>query len=222
MTPDRGIVRQLQQIEKTLTVVWDTGNERWAIYHDLPPDLGRLDELVAKMSRELRLTYLEAGHVIDPEQAGRLCLQAVKNAALVCYVTEDNGDYRPLDGRIVDKFRRMDSLRRNCGVKDWTELLAARRYAAEQAELLGREDFWEYQSRDAVLQRVLSDVLWGVPVARSVYLKRPEDEEIPEEMPPDDDDENGDEEAKHLPPTDEEAASEGTEKGPGLTTDPPS
>lgn len=217
MIPDRTIVRQLQKIEPKLTIVWDASNERWAIYHDLPEGLGRLDALVARMSQELRLTYLEAGHVLDAEQAGRLCLQAVKNAALVCYVTEDNGDYRPLDGRIVEKFRRMDSLRRNCGVKDWQQLLAARRYAAERADALQKEDFYEYQSRDAVLQRVLSDVLWGVPVTRSVYMKRPEDEDLP----PDNGEDEENEEGKHLPPADEEKAHEGTEAGPGLTTDPP-
>src|SRR5262245_63894967 len=103
MIPDRSIVKQLQKIEPKLTVIWDGANECWAIYHDLPEGLGRLDELVARMSTELRLTYLEAGYPIDPEQAGRLCLQAVKDAALVCYVTEEDGSYRPLDGRIVEK-----------------------------------------------------------------------------------------------------------------------
>lgn len=171
MIPDRGIVRQLRQIEKNLTVIWDQGNERWAIYHDLPENLGRLDELVAKMSLELRLTYLEQGQVVDPEQAGRLCLQAIKNAALVCYVTEENGDYRPLDGRIVEKFQRMDYLRRNLEIKDWRELLAARRYAAERSAELEKEDFYQYQSKDAVMQRVLSDVLWGTHVTRSVFVE---------------------------------------------------
>jgi hypothetical protein len=176
MIPDRSIVRQLQAIEKDLTVIWDHGNERWAIYHNLPHNLGRLDELVDKMSRELRLTYLEQGIVVDPEQAGRLCLQAVKHAALVCYVTEENGDYRPLDGRIVEKFRRMDYLRQNLEIKDWRELLAARRYAAERSQELEKEDFYQYQSKDAVLQRVLSDVLWGTHVTRSVIVEGGSDE----------------------------------------------
>jgi len=216
MIPDRTIVRQLHQIEPRLTVVWDESNERWAIYHNLPEGLGRLDQLVARMSTELRLTYLEGGYVIEPEQAGRLCLQAIKNAALVCYVTEDDGSYRPLDGRIVEKFQRMDFLRRNCGIKDWSEMLAARRYAAERAEALEKEDFYTYQSRDAVLQRVLSDVLWGVPVTRSIYLKRPEDEPLP----PDDDEGEGDEESRHLPPK-EDHQHEEPETGSGLPTDPP-
>jgi hypothetical protein len=218
MTPDRTIVRALKRIDRKLSVQWDEGHECWAIYHDLPEGLGRVDELVEKMATELQLTYLEQGYVVPREEAGRNCLVAVKRAALVCYVVNDDGSFRPLDGRIVEKLRRMDHLRQNCGLRDWRELLAAGRYAQERAAELAREDFYAYQNRDAVLQRVLSDVLWEIPVTRSVYMKRPEDEGSDEPLLPENGDEEEDEEKKHLPP--EEQPNEKAEKDPGLSTHP--
>lgn len=205
MTPDRTIVRALRRINPQLSLEWDTEHECWAVYHDLPHGLGRVDELVEKMATELQLTYLEQGYHVPREEAGRNCLAAVKRAALVCYVVNDDGSFRPLDGRLVEKLQRMDHLRRNCGIRDWQEMLEARRYAADRAAALQREDFYTYQSRDAVLKRVLSDVLWEIPVTRSVQMKRPEDEE-----------------EEHLPPDDEEQEKEPDEEpkaGPDLPPD---
>jgi len=218
MTPDRTIVRALRRIDPKLSIQWDTDHECWAVYHDLPEGLGRIDALVDKMATDLQLTYLEQGYIVPREDAGRNCLAAVKRAALVCYVVNDDGSFRPLDGRLVEKFQRMDHLRRNCSIRDWSELLAARRYAQDQAAALEREDFYAYQNRDAVLQRVLSDVLWDIPVTRSVYMKRPEDEGSGELPPENGEDEDEDEEKKHRQPEDHQH--EEPEKGSGLATDP--
>jgi hypothetical protein len=111
----------------------------------------------------------------------------------------------------------MEYLRQNCGLRDWREMLALRRYAQERAAELAREDFYAYQNRDAVLQRVLSDVLWGIPVTRSVHMKRPEDEGGGE-LPPENGEDEEEEQKKRAP----EEPNEKAETDPGLSTDPTS
>jgi len=173
--PDRGVVRALREIDKDLSVSFDPNAGtppvgRWIIWYklDLP---GRVDETVDRLAREVQLRAAEEGRTLDLADCQADAWEAIQKSRLVCFVTNEDGSYRPLDGRIVEKVKKMDYLRRHCGVEDWKTMLNARAAAAEAVRQKDHESMYDSIRRDRVLQRVLSDVLWGLKPTRSVCLQ---------------------------------------------------
>jgi hypothetical protein len=168
-TPDRAIVQALQRIDKDLSVSWSDPPGRWAIWYALQVD-GNFDESVGRLARELQLDAARCGYTFDLSECAHTAAEAVKVRSLVCYVTDDDGGYRSLDGRIVQKLERMDFYRRNCGVKDWKSMMEARADALRQSRRTAEGDIWDTIRRDRVFARHASDILWGVRPVRSIIV----------------------------------------------------
>lgn len=171
--PDRSIVAQIQAICPELSVDWvdlPNGEGRWAVFHDLQVE-GRYEESVERVARALQTTMQENGHMVDLHDCEYQARQAVHDAKIVFYVTEDDGSFRNLDGRDIEKLQRMDYYRRNFDILDWKTLMSAKGHSLKTARDREMEDTWDCIRRDKVLASVVSDILWGVPPTRSIYVK---------------------------------------------------
>lgn len=171
--PDRVIVARLQAIDKDLSVAWvpDVGTDpvgRWAVYHDLQVE--NAEKAATMLADELQRTYREGGYVLSREECEARAWQQVQDQKLVCYVSGDKGEFRPLDERIVEKFQRMDHYRRNCGLKDWRMMLESMAYIRQRQREKESADIWDYIRRDKTFARMASDHLWGLDPARSVIV----------------------------------------------------
>lgn len=170
--PDRSIVAALKRIDNGLSVAFVDPPGRWGVYHDLQLD-GNPEAEIDRLAQELQLDGMRMGYMLAKGD----CAQTAKNALvarkLVCYVADDEGGYRALDNRIVQKLERMDYLRRNCGLRDWRQMLDARADALRRSRETAQGDVWQCIQRDRVFASQVSDILWGVRPTRSVIV--PED-----------------------------------------------
>lgn len=188
-TPDRAIVAQVQAIEPTLSIAWveTARGGRWGVFHDLQvPD--NFDETVDLVARQLQQAASEGGHTLDLTDCAYTAAQAIRDGKLVCYVTEDDGSFAPLDGRIVHKLQRMNWNRLNLGLKDWREMMRARQDHLRDARFREQNDVWDCIRKDPVFQAQVSDILWGLKPMRSVYVKgvpHANDRQRPSEAVPD-------------------------------------
>lgn len=168
---DKAIVAALKRIEPKLSVHWVETPQggRWSVWYDVPYH-GDIWRTAREHGRELQQTFLEMGYIVDSETCEQKAYEALKMHQLQCYVTEDDGSYRPLDGRIVEKFQRMDSYRQNLGISDWQQILNARADALKQTIMKDRLDVWEQIRKDKIFQSQASDILHGLKPMRSVYI----------------------------------------------------
>lgn len=169
-TADRTIVAQLQRIDPGLNVAWVDPPGRWAVTHDLQTP-GNFDATVDHMALVLQREASARGYSLDKTECAFLSMQALKDSKVVCYVTEDDGRYRPLDGRVVQKLQRMDWYRQNLGVKDWTQMLNVKAEAARNSRQRERNDIWDTLKTDKVFARQVSDILWGLKPMRSLFVE---------------------------------------------------
>lgn len=139
------------------------------MYHCLPKLDGRIEEVVDRFARELQRGYALGGEIVPFPECQKRAFGALQDMKLVCYVTEDNGDYRPLDGRIVEKLQRMDHMRQNLGIGGWRQLLQARAAVAQVTRQKAQQQVWDDIRRDDAFRRVLMGVLSGVKT-RSIVV----------------------------------------------------
>lgn len=168
-TPDRAIVAQLKRIDQDLSVEFVEPPSRFAVFHDLQVP-GNLEQTADLIGREFQRAAALAGHIIALGECQYAASMALRDAKLVCYVTEDDGSFRPLDGRVVEKLLRMDYYRRNLGLRDWKEMLRAKADEARDRRLREQGDVWDTIRRDSTFARLASDLLWGLKPTRSVTV----------------------------------------------------
>ena len=160
--PDRVIVRRLRMIEPALDVLWCASVERWGVYHDLP---GNPDAWAGQVAQTIQQDLAMYGYVIPLDECQDIAQTRLQDARLVCYVTNEDGSYCPLDDRIVAKIARMDWYRRHCGVRDWKAMLDMKADMARDQRERAEEGIWGVFKRDKVFAHCLSNVLWGVDQA---------------------------------------------------------
>ena len=170
MTPDSIFRRKLRRIDPHLSAVWVDPPGRWGIFHELQVN-GNFDEQVDYYAREIQREASARGHVIDLPDASWVACEALKTEKLVCYVTEEDGSYRPLDNRILQKLERMKWFSENLGVNGWREMLAVKANALQRQREREQEGVWEDIKRDRAFQRMTSDILWGMDPVLSVQVK---------------------------------------------------
>ena len=101
--------------------------------------------------------------------------QAFRDSTVVFYVTEEDGSYRPPDGRDLVRLHRMDFYRRNMGLKDWQEMVRAKADVLREQREKDQGDIWECIRRDKAFRTVASHILWGTPTPRAVYIEKETD-----------------------------------------------
>lgn len=170
MVPDKVIVAQLRRIDRTLSAVFLDPPGRWAILHSLQVDAP--EQLAGQIGRRLQLEAASRGYVLDLAECEEAAWQSLQDAYVVCYVTEEDGSYRPLDGRVIEKLKRMDWYRRNLGIKDWRTMLQAKADILRERREKSEGDIWETIRRDKVFARCASDILWGIKPTRAVHVLR--------------------------------------------------
>lgn len=171
--PDRAIVAHLKRIDPGLSVAWvdfADGTGRWGVFYDLQVE-GRFEDSVSSMAREIQASLAANGDIRDYHSCTVIARQALKMAKLVCYVINDDGSYRGLDQRIVDKIARMDYYRRHMGARDWSRLLAQKWDAIVSSRDRAVQSVYDDILGDKVLKRCISDILWGLRPTRSVAME---------------------------------------------------
>ena len=171
MTPDPRIVRQLKKIDADLSVEWVPSVQRWGVFHAIQMP-GRYDESVDYAARAFQAESARQGHLFALADCMMAARQAIHAGQLVCYVTEEDGSYAPLDQRIVTKLQRMDWLRRHCGLREWRQMLKAMGDVRREQMVKEQDEVWDAYRRDPVLARMIQDVLFGQKPSRSVIVPR--------------------------------------------------
>ena len=167
---DRVIVRALKRIDKELEVRFVDPPGRWGVYHSLPNYGARLEDVVDAIARELQRDLAARGSIVPFSACQEDVFEGIQAAKLVCYVTNDDGSYRPLDGRIIEKLQRMDYYRQNLGIQGWKQMLNARASVQRKLREQAQTDADDSIRRDKVYARMLSDILWGLTPTRSVIV----------------------------------------------------
>lgn len=168
-TPDRLIVAAIQAIDPDLAVSFADPPGRYAVYHQIAFE-GNSEAACLAKARELQDTYRERGYVVDLGECERQAFQTMQDANLVCYVANEDGSFRPLDQRIVDKLRRMDHLRRNCGLRDWKLMLSVKADALRAQRERDERNVWDSIRSDKTFANAAHDILWGLRPTRSVMV----------------------------------------------------
>ena len=160
--PDRAIVAKLEAIDPALSAVLveTPQGDRWGIFYALQID-GNPEATADLMARELQAQLLAMGRVVDLHDCQQRSWEKLRDAKLVCYVANDDGSYRPLDGRIVDKLQRMNWYRQNVGFTEWKQLLQVKADMLTEQRRRAGDDLWDSYRTDRVFQHCLSNVLWG-------------------------------------------------------------
>jgi len=173
MRPDRTIARALRRIDPLLEIRWVPRIERWGVYHDLPfrEDLQRLIEQNAV---ELQVDLVRRGYLCTRQVCEEMVWLQTQERYLVCYVVEDDGGFRPLDGRIMEKLKRMDQLRQNWDVQDWKTYMTVKARLAQEQRERAQDDYYAQVRRCGITQQFLRDAVQGTPPLRSVYVEQPD------------------------------------------------
>jgi len=172
MIPDRAVVAELRRIDPKLSVGFDPIVERWGVYHDAPlPHESQAD--IASIATEMMTDLWKRGIPCTRAVCEQAAFLKLKEAKLVFYVAEDDGRFRPLDHRVVEKLRKMNYQRENWEVRDWKLALNA----MEDREKDYRKRVWDDFNKKAVgtkEREYMADALRGDPHIRSVDVTQPE------------------------------------------------
>jgi len=163
------IQRKVKAICPELSIQWVPRAGRFAVFHDLQID----DRYEASVDTTARGIMLEAGRqglALNFHDVAEAAREAVHAGRIVCYIVEDNGDFRPPDDRIVTKLQRMNFWRMNFGIRDWQEMLQGKTDAMRASLERSRNAVWESIRRDPVFARQVSDILWGQRPIRSIVV----------------------------------------------------
>ncbi len=171
--PDRSVVRQLQAIDRDLSVAWDRARERWCVYHRLQ-QAGRPDESARALAREVARELRGGGYAVDWAACLQSAYAKIEEEHLVHVVRNDDDSFRPLDGRVVVKFKRAAWRQANLTVDGWIRLAREQTYEQQRREARARENIWTSIEQDRVFRRVMVDLVRGVRPVRSVH-GRPEE-----------------------------------------------
>lgn len=148
---------------------WVEPPGRWGVFYALQVD-GNFETSVDQLARQLQLTASQHGYYWSYADCAMTAVNAVKARKLVCYVVNEDGTYRSLDSRIVQKIQRLDWQRQNLDIKDWSILMNARADALRAARDLTEGDVWQTIRQDRVFGRLVSDILWGMRPVRSIIV----------------------------------------------------
>jgi hypothetical protein len=173
MKPDRHMARELRRIDPLLEARYVETVGRWGIFHLLPMN-ERVDLAIASRATELYNELWKRGYPVTKRVCEEQCALQVKDRELVFYVTEEDGSYRPLDGRVLEKLRRMDHMRQNWDLKDWREFMDAKAKLAKDVRERTWEDHVEYVRKDPVFNAQAADILRGDSHTRAVNVSQPD------------------------------------------------
>lgn len=173
MKPDRAIVRALRRIDPLLSVRWLKPKGLWAVFHDLPLN-ENIDQAVRTRGVEIQNELLKRGYVSTRRVCEEYALLQIHDQHLVFYVCEDDGSFRPLDMRVVEKMQRMDWFRRNWELKNWKEYMTAKTEVQRELRERSWNDHCEYVKRDPVYRAQVVDALRGDPHTRAINVTQPD------------------------------------------------
>jgi hypothetical protein len=175
MKAEPAVVKALKAIDPKLSVqfVKTARGGRWGVFHDLPY-WDRVGKTVERNATELQTELLKRGYVTTRRVCEEYAHQQILDAKLVFYVAEDDGSYRPLDMRVVEKMQRMDYFRRNWDLKDWREYLNAKAQLAKDTREHAWQDHVDYVAKDRVYREQMADALRGDSHSRSVNVTQPD------------------------------------------------
>jgi hypothetical protein len=173
MTPDRHIAEQLRRIDPKLSARWVKERGRWGVFYDAPFP-GQVDKVVRENGLQLQLDLMKRGYVCTKRVCEEMAWFQLQDYSLVFYVCEEDGSYRPLDMRAIEKMRRMNYFRDNMGVKDWKQFMNAKADAQKRLRELAWEDFNTQVGKDRIYHEHMTDALRGDPHLRSVGVSQPE------------------------------------------------
>ena len=170
-TVPRHFQRALKRIDPDLEARWVPNAERWGIYHCLPFH-ERLEAGIEARALELQHDLLKRGYIATKQVCTEMSWLQTQERHLVFYVTEDNGAYRELDDRTLQKLQRMDYFRRNWGLKDWKEYMARKARLSQDMRERAMDDFINQTRRDRVYNQHAADALRGDRPVRSIYVEQ--------------------------------------------------
>jgi hypothetical protein len=173
MTPDRGVVKALKRIDPKLSVRFVEKCGRWGVFHDAPYP-AQVDKTVSENAVKIQLDLLQRGYVVTKACAEEYAWLQLQDYTLVFYVTEEDGSYRPLDNRVIEKMMRMDSFRKNFGVEDWKRYMNAKAQIQKDLREKAWEDYNQYAHKDKVYKQQMAEALRGDPHLRSVNVTQPD------------------------------------------------
>lgn len=174
--PDAAIVAQLRRIDRGLSVEWlqTARGGRWAVLHAEQAE--GFEQRADQVARQLWAILREDGYETPLHECQQRAYARLKDAQIVCYVVNDDGSYRPLDGRIVEKLQRMDYYRRNCGLSDWQTMLKVKDEALQKQREREAAQFDRDVAGDKVFAHCLSNLLWGVKTPMHYNVPRTGDD----------------------------------------------
>ncbi|MCI4355111.1 MAG: hypothetical protein L3K06_07085 [Thermoplasmata archaeon] len=170
-SPDRAIVRAIKAIDPAFSVVWDEDRERWVVYHQLqlPDDP---EGTVAALARETARDFRDQGQVVPYHACLLAAYRLVDTERLVAICAEPDGTFRPLDGRLVAKLRRMAWLRRTFEVRDWLSLARAQQDQLAAEKRRAADTIWDSIRTDRVFHRLAVPLLRGDRKSRAVHVRQ--------------------------------------------------
>jgi len=171
---DRLLQAAVKRIDGGLSLEFLNPPGRFAVLHR-EQLLGRPDEVIDRTARELQREAALRGYILDLAECQFSCAQAFRDSTVVFYVTEEDGSYRPPDGRVIEKLVRMNHYRENWGLKDWKQFMQAKADVLREQRERSAGDVWDSIRKDRVFARVASDILWGQKPVRSVLVQQLED-----------------------------------------------
>jgi len=168
--PDRAVVHALRRVDPLLSVDFVEPPGCFGVFHDLPVS-SNLDESAARLARETVHDYKAGGYVVPYHVCLLAAYRLLQMDKLVCLVQEPDGSFRPLDGRVVEKFRRMDYYRRNFFVSDWIRHARAEADRLRDAQQRETDNRFASIENDRVFRRMAVDLIRGMRPIRSVHLR---------------------------------------------------
>lgn len=169
MRPPAWITRELRRIDKDLSVAFLQPPGRWAVLHDFQhPE--RMETMVHNMATELQVDLLKRGYMTTRRVCEEASVQKIRGENIVFYVTEEDGSYRSLDRRVVEKIEKMDHHRRNWDVKDWKRYMNVLGRVQEEHRQKQWDDYNRQVKKDRVAMEYMADAVRGDPHLRSVNV----------------------------------------------------
>lgn len=165
--------KALRRIDPLLSARWVPECQRWGIFHSLPMH-ERADEAIERRASELYTELWKRGHAVTKRGCHEYAAQGVRDRELVFYVTEDDGAFRPLDGRALEKLRRMNYMRENWDIKDWRQYMDAKAKMLDDMRARAAEGDRQVVRRDKVFQQQAVDKLRGDPSTRAINVTQPD------------------------------------------------
>jgi aminopeptidase N len=161
--------RRVQAIDDDLDIVWLEHEHKWAVIQRLY-NTPSIEAMTDHVVRDLRLSLRDAGYEHEPRDLRALAYTQVSKSLIVLRVENEDGSYRPLDGRTIDALREMAWKRRNFSLKDYIAAGDTVSYEAKRRRDAAIDGIWSSIKRDKVFERVATDVFSGIRPTRSIIV----------------------------------------------------